>query len=196
MSALLLLAPAGLVGGCASAAEGNRFDPRLLQEEEGWIRAPGVPVILQEGDADCGAAALSMILASWGAPGFPEECLPSRSAPSQGIPAARLREIALSRGLRAYLLKGEAGDLEAQLGQERPVLVGVAREGPHGLARHYLVIVALHPRRGLIVSLDPAAGWRVEPFPDFLATWTRAGRLMLLVFRAGTSINPAHVEQD
>jgi hypothetical protein len=77
------------------------------------------------------------------------------------------------------------------LSKHRPVLVGLVKPYVNSLARHYEVVVALHPERQLVVTLDPAHGWRSNTYEGFFAEWDPSKRLTLVAFTpAGKSPNP------
>ena len=124
-----------------------------------------------------------MIVAYWtGAE--PVEVRTAVGPPSRdGIKAGRLRDFARGRGLAAYLVHGEVADLEHEVRQGRPVLVGLAKPtGRKGyVLTHYEVVVGYHPARRVVVTLDPALGWRQNSLDGFLAEWKPAGRLALVV---------------
>jgi ABC-type bacteriocin/lantibiotic exporter with double-glycine peptidase domain len=176
---------AGLSGtGCSYLGSATAFDPAAFSREEGWLRVPDVPVFAQKGDEDCGTAALAMVLAHCDRTVSAEEigkaCLPAGCA---GAKAGDLRDFAKGLGLQAYLFRGEVADFERELSRGRPVLVGLVKPHVGGPMAHYEVVVAFHPVRGDVVTLDPARGWSRNTLPGFLQEWEPAGCLTLLVFR-------------
>lgn len=173
-----------LVAGCASGytGEARDFAPGRLTAEPGWVSVRGVPVEQQVEEADCGAAAIAMVVAYWTG-GDPRAIAASlRPAPERGIAAGRLRDVARGRGLAAFIVRGELADLERELVAGRPVVVGLVK--PYGRKKvltHYEVVVGLNRRKKLVVTLDPAAGWRSNELAAFLREWDPSKRLALVV---------------
>ena len=150
-----------------------------------------VPLVTQKGKSDCGAAALTMLLRFWG----DDATLPTiagalPSDPARpGQRAGDLRDLVRARGLEAFLVTGEIADLEAQLTQGRPVLVGLMK--PVGLPRgkrqrvlsHYEIVVGYHPEKKLVLTLDPAEGLRRNTVAGFAKEWEPSKRLALITFK-------------
>ena len=179
-SAVALLG--ALLTGCYTGSA-RGFDPADLDGDPGWIAARGVPMVLQEGDFDCGAAALAMVLSYWGVPATRQEVFEACGAPSGGIRAADLREFARKKGLKAFVFEGKPEDFEKELSKRRPVIVGMVKPHATFALTHYEVVVGLHPRRGIVVTLDPAGGWRQNTVEGFLKEWQLARNLTMVVFR-------------
>jgi ABC-type bacteriocin/lantibiotic exporter with double-glycine peptidase domain len=170
-----------LISGCAPYSGSARpIDPASVSEP-GWLDADGVPLVRQHRHSDCGAAAMAMVASFWNGPTTANDILAITPSSSRGIRARHLRAAALKLGLRAYLLEGSFRDLEHELAAGRPVVVGLIK--PHGRKSrsHYEVVVAIHPARKRIVTLDPAAGWRENSFEGFVAEWQPAKRTTLVV---------------
>jgi ABC-type bacteriocin/lantibiotic exporter with double-glycine peptidase domain len=188
MSRLLLRAVAGsalTAAGCSSYLGSARdFDPAELDREPGWKAARDVRPVRQEGRADCGPAALAMLLGAWEVQADPREIAATASEPEDGVRAGDLRDFARRRGLRAFLVEGELADLDRELSLGRPVLVGLLQPHVGGARTHYVVVAGLNPERGLVAMLDPARGWRGDDVGGFLREWEPAGRLALVAFRA------------
>jgi ABC-type bacteriocin/lantibiotic exporter with double-glycine peptidase domain len=173
-----------LVAGCASGYTGQArdFAPARLSAEPGWVSVRGVPLAQQVEEADCGAAAIAMVVAYWTS-GDPAPIAASlRPAPERGIAAGRLRDLARGRGLAAFIVRGEVADLEREVAAGRPVVVGLVK--PYGRKKvltHYEVVVGLNREKKLVVTLDPAAGWRENQMAAFLREWEPSKRLALVV---------------
>jgi ABC-type bacteriocin/lantibiotic exporter with double-glycine peptidase domain len=174
-----------LLAGCAYTGGAHKFDPSELDSDNRWIAVRNVPLVLQQEHEDCGAAALAMMLAYWREPTSLAEiesaCPP---VPDRGIKAGALRDFARQKGLRAFLFHGEMADLEREISRRRPVMVGLVKPYVIGAFTHYEVVVAIHPDRSLIVTLDPARGWRQNSFESFLEEWQPVGKPALVMFAA------------
>jgi ABC-type bacteriocin/lantibiotic exporter with double-glycine peptidase domain len=183
LGAALLLSAAG----CNYLGDATAFDPRELDQTPGWVAVREVPVVLQKDRTDCGAAALSMVLAYWQIPLTPEEvkgtCLVIEDL---GIKAKDLRDLARERGLQAYLIHGRWEDLEVELRREHPVIVGLVKPYVSGALTHYEVVVAVHPERRIVVTHDPGHGWRQNSLEGLRKEWEPAGFLTLVFFRKET----------
>ncbi|HTM22529.1 MAG TPA: cysteine peptidase family C39 domain-containing protein [Kofleriaceae bacterium] len=157
--------PALLLASCAAyRGPGHHFDPARLDREDGWLTAGDVPLIRQQGDSDCGAAALAMVLGYWQRPlGGAELAEARKLGPRGGAPAGHLR------------------DLRYELRRGRPVMVGMLKRHGDRLLAHYEVVVAIHPTRGVVVTLDPARGWQEYDVAGFLQEWKPTQQLALVV---------------
>lgn len=173
---------AGLLGGC-QLANSRAATPPVLSAADGWTRVTDVPLVRQRERADCGVAALTMVLARW----QPTVSEPQVRAwlgpidPQEGAAAARLRAVARQRGYSSFIVEGGLGDLEHELGLGRPVLLGVLRVVAGRGFPHYEVVVALNRRTGRIVTADPAEGWHEQDLPTFEARWRASRHLALMV---------------
>ena len=105
------------------------------------------------------------------------------AARGRGLKAGELRELARARGLDAFVIKGEPDHIRDAIQQRRPLIVGLAQRAGRDLIGHYEVVIGFNHARLLILTLDPAAGWRVSSYQDFAAEWAGAGQLALVVFR-------------
>jgi ABC-type bacteriocin/lantibiotic exporter with double-glycine peptidase domain len=183
VSRAVVLALALLAAGCASYTGAARdFSPRRLSTEPGWLALRGVPFERQLEEADCGAAAIAMVIAYWTGRQPRAIAAALRPAPEKGIAAGRMRDLARRGGLAAFIVRGELADLERELAAGRPVLVGLVKpHGPKRVLTHYEVVVGLHKARKLVVTLDPASGWRENGLDAFLEEWAPSKRLALVV---------------
>jgi ABC-type bacteriocin/lantibiotic exporter with double-glycine peptidase domain len=185
--AAALLAVAALPG-CVTVHPGSAREATWdeLRAEEGWTLVDGVPFVPQEAEKDCGAAAVSMVLARWGvevpAAVLEREC----AVPGQdGIRAGALRDAVRRRGLRAFVVPGRVEDLGHELSQGRPVVVGLVQSLGPLTASHFEVVVGLHPRDGRIAALDPSRGLVTDSLAAFESEWVKAKGTALVVFRPG-----------
>jgi ABC-type bacteriocin/lantibiotic exporter with double-glycine peptidase domain len=171
-----------LAAGCSSyTGQARDFSPARLSSEPGWLRVRGVPLERQVEEADCGAAAIAMVIAYWTGGAPPAIARALRPAPERGIAAGRMRDLARRSGLAAFIVRGELADLEREIAAGRPVVVGLVK--PHGkrVLTHYEVVVGLHRARKIVVTIDPASGWRENGVDAFLAEWSPSKRLALMV---------------
>lgn len=178
-AALLLVSL--LAAGCAST--GRSVSLASAARGDGWSRVENVAEVRQSSADGCGAAALAMVLGHWGRPVSQEEIrAASPPPPGQGMRADTLRDLARAQGLQAFLVEGRPGDLEREVGRDRPVLVGVVKRQGRRAYPHYEVVVGYNRERRRIVTLDPARGARERSMERFAEEWAAAGRLALVVF--------------
>lgn len=181
-AAALTLAAAG----CSSAGEATVFDPDAFDVEPGWISVSVVPMVLQKESADCGTISLAMVLAHWGVPvAAGEFAVDAPLVPGKGTTAKDLRDFARKKDLECSLIHGRVEDLRRELSEGHPVIVGLVKQGPSGAVTHYEVVVALHPHRRIVVTYDPANGWRQNSFDGFREEWDPAGSLTIVFVRPG-----------
>jgi ABC-type bacteriocin/lantibiotic exporter with double-glycine peptidase domain len=173
------------LAGCATPAAPRKFNPADLEGDARWVAVSDVPLVREASRDDGGAAALSMLLSYWHVPATPDEL--KRAGPSSPEGAwdetSRLCEFARSKGLRAYVFRGEIDDLRRELARSRPVLVGVGEARPGGSTPRFEVVVALHPERQVVVTLDAARGWQESEFTTFLEEWDAAQRAAMVAFK-------------
>jgi ABC-type bacteriocin/lantibiotic exporter with double-glycine peptidase domain len=177
------LVAALLLTSCAAyQGPGRPFEPARLGREGGWLTAGEVPLIRQQGERDCGAAALAMIAGYWGRPLDGAGMSAARQlGPKGGAPAGRLRDLARERGLAAYLVPATLKDLRYELRRRRPVLVGMLKRHDDQVLAHYEVVVAMNPVLRQVVTLDPARGWQVYDVAGFLSEWQPTNQLAIVV---------------
>ena len=143
------------------------FDPAELRDA-GWVRVGGVPEVRQDGADGCGRAAAAMVLRYWRL----TPRLDGVVVPDGGLRAAEVRAVLRDHGLRAFVIEGTFADIEHELAAGRPVIVGTMKAvSRRKVLAHYEVVVAYHPVEQRVVTLDPAAGWRVTPVDGFLIEW-------------------------
>jgi ABC-type bacteriocin/lantibiotic exporter with double-glycine peptidase domain len=165
------LVVASLLGGCYTGAA-RSFSPARFEHEPGWISVPSVPVLRQEGERNCGASVIAMLLRYWGIPASEAEIRAASGVPpAKGLPAEFLRTYLRGRGLDAFLFEGTFSDFEHELQGGRPVVVGVLRPFVQNTYAHYQLIVGINQARQEVVVIDPADGWRVYPFEGFVREW-------------------------
>lgn len=139
------------------------------------------PVLRQEGEKDCGAAALAATLRYWGVELEPKDVREALGAPSDTpLRAGDLRDYARRLGFDAFLVRGEPEDLRRELRAQRPVIVGMLKPyvGDQWFA-HYEVVTAVGADD--VITMDPGSGWRRYPLPGFDAEWRRTKHLTLII---------------
>jgi ABC-type bacteriocin/lantibiotic exporter with double-glycine peptidase domain len=165
-----LIALAGCYTGSA-----RTVTPAAIDADPGWVRVRGVPFVAQRGESDCGVAALAMVLRYWGV---------VMSMEAKGpLTAGELRDVARGRGLQAFVVKGDPTDIRDQLARGRPLIVGLGKRYGRSALAHFEVLVGYHPA-GRFLTLDPAAGWRVNTAEGFAAEWAASEQLVLIVVPA------------
>jgi ABC-type bacteriocin/lantibiotic exporter with double-glycine peptidase domain len=149
----------------------------------GWYRAAATPVVRQQHETDCGLAALAMVAGAWGRRWSVAQLTSELPPGDRGVKLGALRDLARARGLDAYAIKGTAHDLEHELSLGRPVVLGLLLPYDSGHnASHYEVAVAMNPRDGAVVTIDPASGqWRQRSKQVLDLEWKSAGFATLVV---------------
>lgn len=175
--------------GCYTGSARVTSWPRV-RREPGWVLVP-VAFISQQGLEDCGAAALAMASTYLGVPLSRAEIVRERPPRDGGIRAGDLRDLARQHGFQAFLVRGTFLDFERQLGQGRPVIVGLAKPELGGKALlHYEVVVGFNRSRRRILSWDPAAGLRDDTVEGFAREWAPTDRLTLILLAPAASPQP------
>jgi len=180
--ASLLVALLGLVA-CQLSYRGGARAVTPGELGSGWYRAAATPVVRQHQETDCGLAALAMVAGTWGRHWSVADLTHQLPPTERGVKLGALRDLARTRGLEAYAIQGTARDLEHELSLGRPVLLGLLL--PYDRERnasHYEVAVAMNPRDGAVVTIDPASGgWRQRSRQVLELEWKAAGYATLVV---------------
>jgi ABC-type bacteriocin/lantibiotic exporter with double-glycine peptidase domain len=154
-----------------------------LPASTGWQAVPAVTLVPQASRTDCGAAALTMVLAHWRS-GTTLDAVRAELGPvddEAGVQAARLRALARSKGLQAYVIEARFEDLVREVSARRPVIVGVVNVKRGRAYPHYEVVVGVNPRTGRVLTADPATGWRDQPLAELDDRWRLSKHLALVV---------------
>jgi ABC-type bacteriocin/lantibiotic exporter with double-glycine peptidase domain len=149
----------------------------------GWYRAAATQVVRQHQETDCGLAALAMVASAWGRRWSVADLDHQLPPGERGVKLGALRDLARTRGLEAYAIRGTAADLTRELSHGRPVVLGLILpyDRSHN-ASHYEVAVAIHPDDGAVVTIDPASGqWRQRSRQVLDLEWQPAGFATLVV---------------
>jgi ABC-type bacteriocin/lantibiotic exporter with double-glycine peptidase domain len=181
-AAAIFVAAAG--AGCHPGTLAGPVTPGMAAQP-GWTVVPNVPLVRQQGATDCGVAALAMVLRYWQPTATAEEVragLAFRPG-DEGVEAGRLRAVARSRGLEAFLVEGTLDDLGHGVSRGRPVIVGLVRRtaARQGIA-HYVVVVGVNAQSRHLLTADPQRGWTDVTLGNFGAEWLPAHRLALVIF--------------
>jgi ABC-type bacteriocin/lantibiotic exporter with double-glycine peptidase domain len=144
---------------------------------------PNVPFVAQKSDADCGPAALAMVLAHFGVSATLDQVTVLDPPSEGGVRAGALRDVARGKGLEAFVVSGTLDDLVAQIDHGRPVLVGLAKPmvGSRAIA-HYEVVVGINRPKHLILSLDPSRGPRQNSLEGFAREWVPTHQVTIVIF--------------
>jgi ABC-type bacteriocin/lantibiotic exporter with double-glycine peptidase domain len=181
--AALLVLLVAFAGACRLPYAGGAKQVNATTLDDQWHRAAPTPVVLQQNRTDCGLAALAMVAGAWGQRWTLPELQQSLPVSSDGVRLGALRDYARSHGLVAYAVKGTHKDLLFELERRRPVVLGLILpfDKKKALA-HYEVAVAIDPRDGSIVTLDPATGRHMRRTREVLEReWKPAGYATLVV---------------
>ena len=172
-----------LVVACRLPYGGGARDVTPAELDASWLRATSTPAIIQARETDCGSAALAMIAGAWGHRWSVAELDAALRPSRDGVRLGALRDVARARGLDAYAIAGTRADLAHELGRGRPVVLGLVLPYDGGHERsHYEVAVAMDPRDGTIVTIDPASGKLRRRSADVLELeWKTAHHAALVV---------------
>lgn len=186
---LLALALVGL-SACRLSYTGGAKAVRQTEVPAEWLHATATPVVVQAQRADCGLAALAMVAGAWGRTWTLPELAHQLPPTGDGVELGRLRDLARTRGLDAYAVKGTFRDLEHELQAGRPVLLGLVLPfDQNNNLNHYEVVVAMNPVDGTVVTRDPATGELLRRSRKVLdLEWKTAGYATLVV--VGDNLTP------
>jgi ABC-type bacteriocin/lantibiotic exporter with double-glycine peptidase domain len=180
--AAVIVALVGLTG-CQLPYTGGARPVTPAQLDSSWLRAAPTPVVRQKQESDCGLAALAMVAGAWGRHWSVDD-LAHRIPPSEkGVKLGALRDLARDRGLDAFVVRATPQDLQHELSSGRPVLLGLMLPFDRGHNRsHFEVAIAMNPRDGTIVTIDPASGeWMRRSRAVLDVEWKAAGYPALVV---------------
>jgi ABC-type bacteriocin/lantibiotic exporter with double-glycine peptidase domain len=179
---LALVALFGLVA-CQLPYSGGARPVHPTELDATWLRAAPTPVIKQKQESDCGLAALAMVAGSWGRHWSIDDLAHRIKPTARGVRLGALRDLARVRGLEAYAVRASFVDLQHELASGRPVLVGLVLPFDQDRNRsHYEVAVAMNPRDGTVVTIDPATGeWMRRSKAVLDIEWKAAGYFALVV---------------
>jgi ABC-type bacteriocin/lantibiotic exporter with double-glycine peptidase domain len=169
--------------GCRLSYTGGAKSVNTAQLDNSWLRAAATPVVKQKTQVDCGLAALAMVAGAWGQTWLVDDLRRDVKMSAKGAKLGALRDAARARGFEAYAIAGNHDDLRRELEQGRPVMLGLQLPFEQNRAlHHYEVVVAMNPRDGTVVTLDPATGKYLQRTKAVLEKeWKPAGYPALVV---------------
>lgn len=178
-----IIALFGFVTACAVPYRGGARAVQPQQLDASWYRAAPTPVVVQKRPTDCGLAALAMVAGAWGHSWSLDELAHRMPPGKHGVKLGILRDFARGRGLEAYAIKGNRGDLKTELSNGRPVLLGLILPHDRKSNRsHYEVAIAMNQNDGTVITIDPATGDWMRRTPAVLdLEWKAAGYATLVV---------------
>jgi ABC-type bacteriocin/lantibiotic exporter with double-glycine peptidase domain len=184
-AALLAAITIALLGaaGCRLSYTGGAKPVAPSTLDAKMIKAAPTPVVRQVQRTDCGLAALAMVAGAWGHSWSVSELAREARPNERGVRLGALRDVARSRGLTAYAIRGTHDDLRHELARGRPVLLGLLLPFERDRAvSHYEVAVALDPRDGSVITIDPASGKHLRRTREVLeAEWRPAEYATMVV---------------
>jgi ABC-type bacteriocin/lantibiotic exporter with double-glycine peptidase domain len=182
----LAFAAVALPGCVHYTGPAHAISPSTISEGDGWKRVPQMALVRQEDESDCGVAAVAMVLARWTRPTGLAEVRASAPPVGSGLRAGQVRDMLRSRGLRAFVIEGRIDDLVHEIEAGRPVVVGTGKMVSDRRARsHFEVVVAIHPARRQVVTLDPSLGWRESSYEGFESEWKLSGHTAVVALPPG-----------
>jgi len=122
-----------------------------------------VPFIAQPKNG-CGAASIAMVMQYWrrsdaaAESGRPDVQAIQRalySKKAKGILASAMRRYFESAGYRTFAIRGQWSDLRENIEKGRPLIVGLAPEGPRD-PLHYVVVAGIDWENNWVFVNDPA----------------------------------------
>jgi len=184
VSELSLVIVAALSLGCASyRGTATTVQPSVVAGEGQWMMVPHFPLVLQEKNDDCGAAALAAVLRFWGYKVSPQSIEAALGRKDSRLRAGDMGTYARTLGLRSYVFFGTMKDVVHELERGRPVIVGVGKQIDAKQAiSHYEVVVGYEPKKKLLLLLDPGRGWQVDTLEGFGKEWALSKGVTMVAF--------------
>ncbi len=181
--ALVVAVALGSIGCASYAGTAKHAEPAVVARQGQWLMVPGFPRVLQQKNADCGAAALAAVMRFWGRSATPASVQSAVGRPGSRLRAGEMVDFARKQGLRSYAFFGNVADIVYELERGRPVIVGLGKavEASKALS-HYEVVVGYEPKQKRILLLDPARGWQVDELEGFAEEWSRSKGVTIVTF--------------
>lgn len=178
---MIAIAALGLAAGCGYLGSARPIENSAFDVEPGWVAVRNIPFQPQEGETDCGAACAAMVLSHGGHPSTTKDVVAAAPPSKEGMRAGDLRDFIKGRGLKSFLIHGTLDDLKTELAAGRPVIVGLKKPYVNAAWDHYEVVMAIHPEKKSVATLDPARGLRQNTYEGFLQEWEPTGKLTIVV---------------
>lgn len=190
---LLALAAVSTLAACAPRYQGasRPIDP-IVTAAPTWQKAPGIVAHRQREMKDCGVAAAATVVSRWRGAEAAAELMDHTKAPRHGLRARGIRDLLRARGLQSFVIAGTFDDLEHELAEGRPVIIGTLKPVSRGKAlAHFEVVVAVEPERRVVMTHDPSLGWRQIGYDDLKKEWDGARRTTIVALPPPTSTSDA-----
>jgi predicted double-glycine peptidase len=171
-----------LQGGCLYRGAAQDAELPAYRAENGWTVLEGVPYVRQRDPQGCGAAAVAAVRNYWGEQGIDEQQVRAESKTDARKPlrAGTLRELMRENGYDAFLVSSQLEQLQRELAQGRPVIVGTVKPyAGEQVLSHYQVVIGMHPKQG-VLTMDPSEGYRHYPTDGFIAEWKPTQQLAIV----------------
>ena len=178
---MFAIAALGFATGCGYLGSARPIETSEFDVDPGWVAVRNIQFQAQLKDNDCGAACVAMVLSHGGRPLTPEAVTAAGPSSKEGMRAADLRDYIKGRGLKSFLIHGTFDDLKTELAAGRPVIVGLKKPYVNAAWDHYEVVMAIHPEKKCVATLDPARGLRQNTYEGFLQEWEPTGKLTIVV---------------
>lgn len=147
-----------------------------------------VPFIAQPKNG-CGAASIAMVMQYWRHSGVAAESDTANvqviqralySKKVKGILASAMQRYFDDAGYRTFAIRGRWNDLRENIEKGRPLIVGLAPEGPHD-PLHYVVVAGIDWGNNWVFVNDPAQRKLLKMGrADFEKQWAVTGNWTLL----------------
>lgn len=170
--------------GCASySVSAKSAGPQAVARQGNWWMVRDFPMVLQQKDDDCGAAALTAVLRYWGYDASTQSIAATAGQSDHRLRAGDMVAYARSKGLSSYVFHGTLTDVVYEIRRGRPVIVGLGKRIDDKQAlSHYEVVVGYEPQQKRVLLLDPARGWQVDSLSGFGEEWARTKGVTIVAF--------------
>jgi ABC-type bacteriocin/lantibiotic exporter with double-glycine peptidase domain len=179
--------------GCATyQGTAREARPSTLVQDSNWVMVRGFPRVMQKGNHDCGAAALSAVLEFWGKPTTADQISNAVGKRGEQLRARDIETYAKSAGLSSFVFFGTMNDIVYEVKRGRPIIVGVGKPYADKKAlAHYEVVVGYEPKKRQVLLLDPARGWQVDSFEGFAKEWSVSKGVTVVAFLSESAVQTA-----